>query len=314
MKSKIFLLVLTLYLYTFTPLYLYCLDLGFAKEDGGRPGAFLSYGAGARALAMGKTFVGVADDASATYWNPAGLGFLTQKELNTLFASLYEQTDFSFASYVHPLTFNSFGTIGVSIVNLNSRGFPLRDENNYDLGEGGVTESAAIISYGKQIQVADAGWQLAFGANAKIVSQNIDTRSDTDYGLDLGLLANIYPWSIGFNIQNVVSPQLALLENTNRYPVSATLGTGYRLFSDRLLLAMDINKMVDRAFKIHFGTECTIADIMAVRAGIDETELTAGLGFTWQKYALDYAFAYHDAIAGQEDLGVSHRIGISVKF
>jgi len=314
MKKLSLLIILTTISYLLTPNCGYCIDLGYSREDGGRPGAFLSYGAGARSLAMGKTFVGVADDASATYWNPAGLGFLTQKELNTLFASLYEQTDFSFASYVHPLPFNNFGTIGVSIVNLTSRGFPLRDENNYDLGEGGVTESAVIISYGKQIQLAEESWQLAFGANGKIVSQNVDTRSDTDYGLDLGLLANIYPWSIGFTIQNVVAPQLTLLENPNIYPVSATLGAGYRLFSDSLLLAVDINKMVDRAFKVHVGSEYTIAHVMAIRAGIDETELTAGLGFTWQKYTLDYAFAYHDAIAGQKDLGVSHRIGISVKF
>ncbi|MDD5132025.1 MAG: PorV/PorQ family protein [bacterium] len=321
-KIRYLLILLTFSIQLLASSMLFALDLGFAKEDGGRPGAFLSYGAGARSLAMGKTFVGVADDASATYWNPAGLGLLTQKEINTLFASLYERTDLSFASYVHPLRTSSlqssvvsdFGTIGVSIVNLTSRGFQLRDENNYDLGEGGVTESAAIISYGKQIQVPDGSWQLAFGMNGKLVSQNVDARSDTDYGLDLGILATFYPWSVGLAVQNVVAPQLTLLENTNQYPVAATLGAGYRLFSDSLLLAVDVNKMVDRAFKVHFGAEYSLAQMMAIRAGIDETELTAGLGFTWQKYTLDYAFAYHDAIAGQKDLGVSHRMGISVKF
>ncbi|MDD5492205.1 MAG: PorV/PorQ family protein [bacterium] len=321
-KAKCLIILLTFSIQLSASSTLLALDLGFAKQDGGRPGAFLNYGAGARSLAMGKTFVGVADDASATYWNPAGLGLLTQKEINTLFASLYERTDFSFASYVHPLktsslqpsAFSDLGTFGVSIVNLTSRGFPLRDENNYDLGEGGVTESAAILSYGRQIQIADDSWQLAFGVSGKLVSQDVDTKSDTDYGLDLGVLANFYPWSAGIAVQNVVAPQLTLLENTNQYPVSATLGAGYRLFSDSLLLAMDINKMVDREVKIHFGAEYSVAQMMAIRAGIDETELTAGLGFTWQKYSLDYAFAYHDAIAGQKDLGVSHRLGISVKF
>ncbi|MBI5778796.1 MAG: hypothetical protein HZA49_05015, partial [Planctomycetes bacterium] len=68
---KKYYLILFLLVYHFTTLPLYSLDLGFAREDGGRPGAFLSYSAGARSLAMGKTFVGIADDASATYWNPA---------------------------------------------------------------------------------------------------------------------------------------------------------------------------------------------------------------------------------------------------
>jgi long-subunit fatty acid transport protein len=35
---------------------------------------FLLIAPGARAAGMGETFVAVADDATATHWNPAGLG------------------------------------------------------------------------------------------------------------------------------------------------------------------------------------------------------------------------------------------------
>lgn len=35
---------------------------------------FLRIAAGARAAGMGETFVAIADDATATHWNPAGLG------------------------------------------------------------------------------------------------------------------------------------------------------------------------------------------------------------------------------------------------
>jgi len=35
---------------------------------------FLRIAAGARAAGMGEAFVAVADDATATHWNPAGLG------------------------------------------------------------------------------------------------------------------------------------------------------------------------------------------------------------------------------------------------
>jgi hypothetical protein len=34
---------------------------------------YLRVGAGARALGMGSAFTGVANDATAAYWNPAGL-------------------------------------------------------------------------------------------------------------------------------------------------------------------------------------------------------------------------------------------------
>src|SRR4051812_8903200 len=43
--------------------------------------AFLRLGFGARATAMGDAFTARPDDASATYWNPAGLSLLPSREL-----------------------------------------------------------------------------------------------------------------------------------------------------------------------------------------------------------------------------------------
>ena len=37
---------------------------------------------GARAAGMGEAFVAMADDATATFWNPAGLAFQHNKELH----------------------------------------------------------------------------------------------------------------------------------------------------------------------------------------------------------------------------------------
>ena len=76
----------------------------FAGESGGQPGAFLQYGVGARALAMGGAFYAVADDATAAYWNPAGLAYLQRKEVTTMQAALYEQTSFNYMGYAHPTT------------------------------------------------------------------------------------------------------------------------------------------------------------------------------------------------------------------
>ena len=39
-------------------------------------GDFLTLGVGARPLALGGSFAAIADDSTAAYWNPAGLGRL----------------------------------------------------------------------------------------------------------------------------------------------------------------------------------------------------------------------------------------------
>ena len=53
--------------------------LTFAQSEAGA--IFLLIAPGARAGGMGEAHVAVANDAYASYWNPAGLGFLDGQEL-----------------------------------------------------------------------------------------------------------------------------------------------------------------------------------------------------------------------------------------
>ena len=48
-----------------------------------------TYGIGPRAIGMGSAFTGLADDASAVYWNPAGLSQLSSYELELSSAPIY---------------------------------------------------------------------------------------------------------------------------------------------------------------------------------------------------------------------------------
>src|SRR5260370_15046447 len=82
----------------------------------------MSYGAGARSLAMGAAFVGVADDASATYWNPAGLSQITRKELSLMQATLFADTTYDFYSFVKPSQ-KGGSAWGVSMTKLASAGY-----------------------------------------------------------------------------------------------------------------------------------------------------------------------------------------------
>src|SRR5690349_22923468 len=52
------------------------------QRAGTSSGTFLRIGVGARAEGMGETFVAVANDPSAIYWNPAGLASLQKREVS----------------------------------------------------------------------------------------------------------------------------------------------------------------------------------------------------------------------------------------
>jgi hypothetical protein len=81
-------------------------------------GSDLGMGTGARAIGMGGAFVAVADDASAAFWNPAGL---TQLKRNQIFFSADYPAEFSSAglAFKPPLEAleNYALTVGLSFVN-----------------------------------------------------------------------------------------------------------------------------------------------------------------------------------------------------
>ena len=72
-------------------------------------------GVGARAMSMGGAFVGVADDYSAIYWNPAGLGQIRRMELNLGFSHNRLENNTT--------VFGSEQTDETSFTRLNSLGF-----------------------------------------------------------------------------------------------------------------------------------------------------------------------------------------------
>lgn len=59
-----------------------------AQGDAGQAGEFLRWGVGAKALGIGRAFTSIADDASALYWNPAGMASLSRQGGTFMFMHL----------------------------------------------------------------------------------------------------------------------------------------------------------------------------------------------------------------------------------
>ncbi len=81
------------------------------------PFPILFQGFGPRAVGMGNSFTAVADDASALFYNPAGLAELENPEFLTAFNNRVPKNFAGTLGYVHP--FAGFGTMGFNFQYIN---------------------------------------------------------------------------------------------------------------------------------------------------------------------------------------------------
>lgn len=282
------------------------LDLGFAKEDGGQAGAIFDAAANARALGMGEAQVAVANDASATYWNPANLSTLDRKDLVSMYSALQENTGYGFLGFAQPTL--DYGSFGFGVLSLRSANFERRIDAVAS-GQFSQSETAFLFSHGFHLND-----RLSFGESLKIIRQEIDSFSATGYGMDLSLLTSLTAKiQFGAVLQNILAPSLKLKNEADKYPRQLRLGLGFKPW-EKWTFATDLDRSEKRSVKIHLGTEYQINKLIALRAGIQEAEVTVGMGFGFKDWGLDYALGYNDAASGFKDLGVSHRFGIHMTF
>jgi len=255
---------------------------------------FLKIGVG-RATAMGDAFAAVADDASACYYNPAGLaqvGRSVQLNHTNWFADLNHDN----IAVVLPV---GFGTLGFNVTALTMGPMQITTLDNpntlprEDLGEGLATfnasDFAAGVSYARIITD-----KLSFGLTAKVVSQTVMDMAASAVGADLGLHYNtgFKSLRIGAAVTNF-GTQLAFAGRQLDYsffwsdsgpssiqgsykttpaglPTSFRFGVAYDLLStptNRLTTAVDIAHPSDINETIHLGFEYDYNHFFSARAG-----------------------------------------------
>lgn len=305
MKNKIFPgFILIVFVINFSQL--------FAEENPANTGlSFLKLGAGSRAVGLGEAYIAVANDASSTYWNPAGLVNLSGTELMFTHNKWLQDITNEFAAFGFRAGKNAFGisfmsnTIGGIERRVQASAEPLDVLTAHDI--------MFALSYARAL-----GDNFRAGATAKYLYQKIYVESASGMAFDIGLQYStpLQGLTTGIVLQNF-GFMSKLQEESTELPQTIRLGLAYQipfqLLNGEFLLAADWMKILESTSHINFGFEYNFIHYLALRfgyqTGFEDKGLHAGFGVHFNRYRLDYAY-----VPFTSDLGNSHRISVGIKF
>lgn len=160
---------------------------------------FLEIEVGSRAIGMGGAFVAIANDATAIYWNPAGLSRISKIEATLIHTNWLVGSSFDFVGVVLPLGY--FGSIAINVTSFSIDEMVVRTVQRPE-GTGekfSVGDLSAGLSYAKNLTD-----RFSIGVNAKYISQRIWHMKATGVAFDIGTLfkTQFNDMIIGMSISN----------------------------------------------------------------------------------------------------------------
>jgi len=296
-------------------------------------GESFSLGVGGRGLALGGAVIAGPFDATAAYWNPAGMNRLDGRQLVAMHAETFGSLlNHDYVAYIDARDkdgrslIRSFGFYvyylgggGIKITQLNQFNRPVveREESHGDF-----LFSAAVS--GKISNLLD------FGLTAKVIYRDIGTESGYGLTLDAGTLYRVNEYmQLGLMITDVTTGFIRYSGGTfdsgsNSESIYPTVKPGlmleysYREFTGRAMSSFDIKFEGIRSaaqfwrgeisLDTHWGWELGYREMLFGRAGFDIGRFTAGGGIDVRNITVDFAYLHHD------DLDETYRVSAGYRF
>ncbi len=299
-----------------------------AQRAGTATAQFLKIGVGARASAMGESFVAVANDASALYWNPAGIAQFDGNQIIVAHTRWLADIQHEFVGAVYRLS--TADAVGLSFTSLQTDDMPVTTEF-HPTGNGDYFRFGDIavgVSYARRMTS-----QFSFGATVRYFNETMDKVHMQGVVVDLGT----YYWTelgtsrfsaVVTNFGNQVSPTGEIvLQNGQAVrsfqefspPTLFRFGFAFEPINEEtnsLTTSIQLNHPNDNSENVSLGAEYRWMHTLFLRAGyklnVDEQQLSAGIGLltTVESFGVGVDYGYN----AFERLGGVHRISLSLRL
>jgi hypothetical protein len=314
----------------------------FAVGEAAAPSLIIS--PSARAWGLGQSYVAVADDPTAIYWNPGGLGFLDGTQISLTHSQLIPMLadDVYFESVNISHTVPSIGTFGFNAIYLSygkwwettAEGIQVEEHESYEFAFGGYYAFRFNETHGLGVGIKVSRVFLAPAIEALGSVEGAGWSFAADFGL-LGRLNDRF--SYGVAVQNL-GPDMSFVSKDESAPLPRTLraGVGIKPFLGEgysTLVSFEITKALiglddiftegdwselTRDATANGGVELTLANFVSPRVGYIYDHDGKIEGFTYGfgvrvpvvgVLSFDYA-----SVPKAEDLGRENKFSINYKF
>jgi len=271
-----------------------------AKEYASR---FMDMGAGAKAAGMGMSGVAIADDAYATYWNPAGLMNLNKMDINASYSTFFGIINRKIINYAHPF---GDGVLGIDYISTwvdDIKNTTYTDNRPLDVGAS-FMYTASVFILSKAGKLSDIykfhNMDLFYGISIKLMGEGFSEKEGgSGIGLDIGLQGQYASWlKWGINFQNIAKTSFEWdtpSKTVELIPTIIKTGIAWQVFP-RIAYILDLDFQEGQHPKYHTGFEYKLVNTFmkniayTLRAGLDNSNVTFGLGLNCNNFKLDYAY------------------------
>ena len=282
-------------------------------------GQFLKIGVGARGAGMGGAFVAMADDATAVFWNAAGIARIDQdkSQLSLNHANWPAELSFDQVGYVFHMK-KIPGAFAVHARALTMQ--PMEETTAFQPFGTGQTFDAGMLAAGVTYARSFTD-KFSAGLTASMIHTGLADLSQQTFSVDLGTLydVGVAGMRIGMAIQNIGS-QEKFIEREARIPSIFRVGTAATLLSSadqKLVGSFEFSHPPDNSERVNVGAEYSFRKYLFLRGGYafnyDSEGVAGGVGFHFPVSIAgmaDMDYSYTDML----DLGASHRFSMRFQF